>query len=185
MASGDREGARRDASRDETAAQTAIRPDPALSIPSRIAALEVELRRLWDQLDAQLLWTIATVVGAGIAFNAGELWHHRVDAPSLQRVCDEARLTSARRLGKRLQRLQGRDREGVTLMRVGHDNGRALRGLNLRTSTSTMLSATGRLFAECEPHRHASRPRKFVYGWGVTPWQSAFQLSVSRLGERV
>ena len=96
-------------------------------LPARIAALERQLAELRVQLDAQMLAGIVAVVRSGVAFSANELWRHRRVAPALQTLFDEVlRIGSARRLGKRLQRMQGRDLGGFKLIRVGDDHNGAI-----------------------------------------------------------
>ena len=93
----------------------------------RIAELERQLAALRVQLDAQVLAAIETVVGSRVAFSAGELFQHRRVAPTLQALFDEVlRIGSARRLGKRLQRMQGRPLGDLELRRIGIDHAGAI-----------------------------------------------------------
>jgi hypothetical protein len=82
-----------------------------------IADLQSRLSALEPLTDAEFLKVIATSV-QGRVFNVIELRHHaRVDA-NLRRVLGA--LTN-RQLGKKLQRLAGRDCGGLVLQRVGRD----------------------------------------------------------------
>ena len=58
----------------------------------------------------------------GFAFNAHEAWAHaQFLCPELRQALAAAGLTSARRLGKWFERMQGRDLGGVRLVRIGDD----------------------------------------------------------------
>jgi len=80
----------------------------------RIAALEAELEQLRQQ--QRLIGTIAAIVGPGVAFSAGELWHHQAIDPDLRTAFDAAGIRSPRQLGKRLRQLCG-----AGLTRIGED----------------------------------------------------------------
>ena len=92
-------------------------------IPTRIRALEAELRALRLLAVDELVQTIVrTIAGLELAFNAIEAWNHaRLVSPELRQALDVAGITSARRLGKLFQQIQGRDVGGLRLERIGDD----------------------------------------------------------------
>src|SRR5262245_61754058 len=96
-------------------------------LSARIAALEQELRALYQQRDAQFVRLVAAIVGARVAFSSCELWQHRVVNADLRDALDAADVRSVKQLGKRLQRLGDMHISyGVALERLGVDRGRAL-----------------------------------------------------------
>jgi hypothetical protein len=111
---------RRSAVRDlDRGALSGDRGDRPPDLPARIRALEAELAACHAELDAALVRAIATVAGDR-AFAAIELWRHAATvSPALGQACAAAGVTSARRLGKRLERLQGRALGGLRLERLG------------------------------------------------------------------
>ena len=93
------------------------------SIPTRIRALEAELRALRRlAVDELVRAMVTTIAGRELAFNAIEVWNHaRLLSPGLRCALEAAGMTSPRRLGKLLQQLQGRDVGGLRLERLGED----------------------------------------------------------------
>jgi hypothetical protein len=91
------------------------------ALSQRIAALEQELRTLRRQQDERLFAAIVAVIGIGINFNARELWRHQRVRPALEAAFVELHITSARTLGKHLQRLVQVDLHGWRLVRLGAD----------------------------------------------------------------
>src|SRR5262245_29383094 len=75
---------------------------PRESTTERIAWHRSELLRLEREQRQQLVATIAAVVGSR-AFTNRELWDHRLVSPALAALFDDAGLTNARQLGKRLK----------------------------------------------------------------------------------
>lgn len=86
-------------------------------LAARIAALQIELAALRQQQRAELIATIATVIGPGVVFSARELWQHRHASVELAAAFRDAQIHSPRQLGKRLRQLCGSG-----LARVGADH---------------------------------------------------------------
>jgi hypothetical protein len=89
---------------------TRVRPRPVLAV--RIAQLETELLALRQQQRETLKDQIALDVGPGVAFNARELWDHRLVSSALAAALRELNIRNARQLGKKLRQL-GLTRVGV------------------------------------------------------------------------
>ena len=87
------------------------------SVAQRIAWHRAQLAALEHQQREDLIGSIAAVVGAGVAFSAKELFAHRRISPALASAFDDARITSAKQLGKKLRQLGltrvGEDRDGA------------------------------------------------------------------------
>jgi len=95
------------------------------ALAARVVALERAVREkslVSDTANSRrFLIAIAEIV-KGHAFTSAELMAHARDvSPTLRQAFAAAGVTSARRLGKRLQRLQGRPLGGLYLERVGAD----------------------------------------------------------------
>jgi hypothetical protein len=101
------------------ALRTRVEP-PAADLLTQIREAERALRALHQQRDAQLLLTIAAV-SADRVFTGVELWRHQAASRDLREAFRQSELGSCRRLGKRLERLQGQDLFGLQLERVGAD----------------------------------------------------------------
>jgi hypothetical protein len=94
---------------------------PSETLSRRIAALERELAALRRQQDERLFAAIVAVIGIGINFNARELWRHQRARATLEAAFVDLHITSARTLGKHLQRLVQVDLHGRRLVRLGAD----------------------------------------------------------------
>ncbi len=98
------------------------------STAARIVEVKRELAALEQRQRDELITTIAIVVGSGVCFSARELYRHGYVSAELQTAFDEAGITSARQLGKRLRQLSiDKSRFNNTgLERVGADHDGAL-----------------------------------------------------------
>lgn len=92
------------------------------TIAAQIAVHEAAILELRQQQRAELLATIAVVVGAR-DFTAGELWRHAEHVSAeLRALFVEHGLTSTRTLAKRLEHLEGRTLNGLRLEKIGADH---------------------------------------------------------------
>ena len=96
-----------------------------VSLAERIRTLRLELAALEEQQRQELFSVLTTVIPAGTVFSARDLFDHRVISPALALVLDDAGITSARKLGKRLQQITEKEPSGISLVRIGLEHGRA------------------------------------------------------------
>jgi hypothetical protein len=93
----------------------------------RVARLEAARARRDARRDARLLAAIGDAMPREHVFDCAQLLKHAQDAcPTLRRALLRAGLHTPQQLGKRLQRLQGRDLGGLRLERLGADKAGAI-----------------------------------------------------------
>jgi hypothetical protein len=97
----------------------------AIAVLARLAALErrvaaLESSRGTNRAGVELVPVIAAAVGER-AFSAAELVAHSAVDPDLRAALAAANLTSPRRLGWALRRLDGRVIHGLRLAQIGSD----------------------------------------------------------------
>jgi hypothetical protein len=101
------------------------------ALAGRVAVLEADRRRPEDR-DRHLLIAIVEAI-RDHTFNSADVIRHAVRAsPELRDVLDAAGLLSARRLGKYLERLHGRELPGVRLERSDRDRHGVLWSVTVR-----------------------------------------------------